>query len=110
MDLDQLLAEYHTRIIGTKIRGQTVESVEICVDTIDGPDWTKLRYFLFVHFREPKLPENMNKNLKLLRRVFWDTTFATVKLDAGEVRSVLMGEQEVPKHQWMLSDEMRGEI
>lgn len=36
----------HNRLVGTKIRHQTVESVEIGIDS-NGPDWT-LRYFIFV--------------------------------------------------------------
>jgi len=105
VDIDQLLAGYHARVVGTKIRGQTVESVELCIDTNNGQN--NLRYFLHVFFAEPELPTNMNPNLKLLRRVFWDTDYAVVTLNTEEIRPALSGEMEVPEHQWTLSDELR---
>lgn len=97
----------HDRLAGTKIRQQVVESVEVVIDT-NGAGWTA-RYFVFAHFREPELPQNMMEELKMLRRVFWDHDYAQVSLDESEFELFLDGAMEVPEHQWRLSDELRGE-
>jgi hypothetical protein len=95
----------HKRFAGTKIRHQTVESVEIAIDS-NGPDGT-LRYFIFVWFKEPELPQNMRDELKLLRRVFWNTDSAQVLLSESEFELVLDGAMEIPVESWILSDELR---
>jgi hypothetical protein len=106
--LDVLLAEYHSLVVGSTIRGQVVESVSLEIDTLDGPQWDRLRYFLSVHFREPDVPENMASENTMLRWVFWDTSHATVKLDAGEIRDVLSCAKQVEVDRWVLSDEEGG--
>lgn len=94
----------HQRLAGTKIRQQTVESLDIIIDS-NGPNST-LRYFILVYFREPELPENMNKDLKLLRRIFWDTSYAQALMSETEFELVLDGAMSIPEEAWRLSDEI----
>lgn len=105
MELDEALKAYYSRTVGTLIRGQKVESVELCIDT--NGEQGALRYFLHVHFVEPELPVNMRPELKMWRRITWDTDYAMTQLQPDEVRRVLEGDLEIPDHQWTLSDEFR---
>ena len=105
MTISDKVRAFHARVAGTRIRGQTVENVDVSIDS--NGDGGSLRYFVTVNFREPELPTNMRKELKLLKRIFWEMDFAQVLLTEDEFESFLNGEMEIPEHQWILSDELR---
>lgn len=103
--IPELVTDFHSRTAGTRIRGQTVESVEVIIDT-NGENGS-LRHFLHVFFVEPagfaKLPEAQ----RLMRRVFWDTDFAYMAVGQDELIHILDGSMQVPESRWLLSDEQR---
>ena len=105
IQLHDALRQFREGIVGTRVRGLPVESVELIIDT-NGED-TGFRFFLYVHFTEPDFPENMNGNLKMLHRVFNDVNFAVLAcLDVEEVRSRMVGMKPCHDHEWILEDEL----
>jgi hypothetical protein len=105
-DISALVTAFHNRVVGTLIRGQKVESVELCIDT-NGENGSR-RYFLYVHFFEPGgIAAIPDAEQRLMRRVFWDTDFASAVLDQEELEGALDGSIALPESRWVLSDEHR---
>lgn len=104
-DFADKVKELHRRLAGTKIRQQIVESVEVTLDTNGSDPDFPLRYFIIAHFKEPELPVNMRDELKLLRRVFWQTDFAQALLSRNQFAAILDG-CDIPEDVWTLSDEL----
>lgn len=105
MNIPELVIAFRDRTVGTRIRGQQVESVELCIDT-NGANGS-LRYLLHVFFVEPAGIAELPEHERLLRRVFWDTDFAVANLAQDELVSVLDGSAPLLDARWTLSDELR---
>lgn len=104
-EISALVTAFHNRVVGTHVRGQKVESVELCIDT-NGENGC-LRYFLHVFFVEPAGFAQLPEAQRLMRRVFWDTDFAYMVALQDELIHILDGSMQIPESRWMLSDEQR---
>lgn len=103
--LHDALQQFRQRTLGTFIRGQRVDGVELTIDDLGDRGW---RHILCVHFKENPVEEGSTPEEKLLARVFDETPgWAQVTTqDAKELVDWLVGAKPVPG--WTLSDELGG--
>ncbi|HAA73281.1 MAG TPA: hypothetical protein DCE55_29335 [Planctomycetaceae bacterium] len=57
IQLDEALLEFRRRIVGTQVRRQKVEGVELVIDDLGNAPHV-FRYLLHVHFARPERPAN----------------------------------------------------
>ena len=97
------LQAWHDRMMGTVVRGQTVECVSLMIDSDPIPDLS-CRVFLLAHFRENPAP-GPSKEERLLQRVFSEVPrhAQAGPLTWDEAVRIMRGEQEP---YWVLEDEV----
>ena len=107
MQLHEALEVFRDRVLGTTIRGQKVDGVELVIDTL-GERPHGLRFILFVLFTDTILPQDMTKEERLLARVFDERPgWARIAMfDVDELRGRLLGEIPCLEAEWGLQDEL----
>jgi hypothetical protein len=100
---EYMFNSWHTRMVGTTVRGQRVECVEVTIDSLF-PEQT--RVILTVLFRENP-PGGSCKEENLLRRVFSDVPrcASTPPLTFNTAMRIMAG-QPWPDNCWYLEDEL----